>query len=201
MYILLCVYIYTYIYIVLCVHTHTFSDVCIHAYSSVNIHSILCIHIYICILTSVYIYIHIVTRTHTCCYAYTYIYIVSCTYTYIVSCIYIYIVSCIYILLCVHLYDVLLCVRIYIHSTPAQDIWLSRKTQSIPHCCHTYCIYIYCYVSTHIAARKTQAQIIGLFCRISSVLCGSFAKETYKFKKHTNRSHSIVNALHAEHCV
>ena len=34
-------------------------------------------------------------------------------------------------------------------------------------------------------------KIIGLFCRISSLLLGSFAKETYNFKKRTNRSHPI----------
>ena len=32
---------------------------------------------------------------------------------------------------------------------------------------------------------------IGLFCRISSLLWGSFAKETYHFKEPTNRSHPI----------
>ena len=32
-------------------------------------------------------------------------------------------------------------------------------------------------------------KIIGLFCRISSLLQGSFAKETYHFKEPTNRSH------------
>jgi len=30
--------------------------------------------------------------------------------------------------------------------------------------------------------------MIGLFCRISSLLYGSFAKETYNFKKPTNRT-------------
>ena len=33
---------------------------------------------------------------------------------------------------------------------------------------------------------------VGLFCRISSVLQGSFAKETYHFKEPTNRSHPIA---------
>jgi len=33
--------------------------------------------------------------------------------------------------------------------------------------------------------------IIGLFCRILSLLQGSFAKETYHFKEPTNRSHPI----------
>jgi len=32
---------------------------------------------------------------------------------------------------------------------------------------------------------------IGLFCRISSLLQGSFAKETYHFMEPTNRSHPI----------
>jgi len=34
--------------------------------------------------------------------------------------------------------------------------------------------------------------MIGLFCRISSLLQGSFAKETYHFKEPTNRSHPIT---------
>ena len=34
-------------------------------------------------------------------------------------------------------------------------------------------------------------KIIGLFCRISSLLLGSFATETYNFKEPTNRSHPI----------
>jgi len=38
-------------------------------------------------------------------------------------------------------------------------------------------------------------QIIGLFCRILSLLKGSFTKETYDFKEPTNRSHPIARAL------
>ena len=34
-------------------------------------------------------------------------------------------------------------------------------------------------------------KIIGLFCRISSLLEGSFAKETCNFKEPTSRSHPI----------
>jgi len=34
--------------------------------------------------------------------------------------------------------------------------------------------------------------MIGLFCRIQSLLYGSFAKESYDFKESTNRSHPIV---------
>ena len=36
-----------------------------------------------------------------------------------------------------------------------------------------------------------RLKIIGLFCRISSLLQGSFAKETCTFKAPTNRSHPI----------
>jgi len=35
-------------------------------------------------------------------------------------------------------------------------------------------------------------KIIGLFCRISSLLQGSFAKKTYHFQKPTNRSHHPI---------
>ena len=35
-------------------------------------------------------------------------------------------------------------------------------------------------------------KIIGLFCRILSLLQGSFAKETYNFIDPTNQSHPIV---------
>ena len=34
--------------------------------------------------------------------------------------------------------------------------------------------------------------IIGFFCRISSLLQGSFAKATYNFEEPTNRSHPIA---------
>jgi len=37
-------------------------------------------------------------------------------------------------------------------------------------------------------------KIIRLFCRISSLLQGSFAKETHHFKEPANRSHPIVNS-------
>jgi len=35
-------------------------------------------------------------------------------------------------------------------------------------------------------------KIIGLFCRILSLLYGSFAKETYNFIDPTNQSHPII---------
>ena len=43
-----------------------------------------------------------------------------------------------------------------------------------------------------VATMSRLLNIIGLFCRISSLSCGSFAKETYNFKEPTNRSHHIL---------
>jgi len=42
-----------------------------------------------------------------------------------------------------------------------------------------------------VATVSTIDQIIGLFCRIQSLLKGSFAKETCNFIDPTNRSHPI----------
>jgi len=41
-------------------------------------------------------------------------------------------------------------------------------------------------------------KIIGLFCRISSLLEGSFTKETYNFKEPTNRSQPIVSDVECD---
>jgi len=42
-----------------------------------------------------------------------------------------------------------------------------------------------------VATLSRLLEIIGLFCRISSLSQGSFAKETYNFKEPTNRRHPI----------
>jgi len=42
--------------------------------------------------------------------------------------------------------------------------------------------------SERLLLREISYQMIGLFCRISSLLQGSFAKETYHFKEPTTRS-------------
>ena len=47
------------------------------------------------------------------------------------------------------------------------------------------------YVMYGVAMISRLLKIIGLFCRISSLLQGSFAKENYDFKEPTNRSHPI----------
>jgi len=42
-----------------------------------------------------------------------------------------------------------------------------------------------------VATISRLLKIVGLFCKISSILQGSFAKETYNFKEPTNRSRPI----------
>ena len=50
-----------------------------------------------------------------------------------------------------------------------------------------------------VASISRPLKIIGLFRRISSLLWGSFAKETYNFKEPTNRSHPIWHDSHKRH--
>jgi len=47
-----------------------------------------------------------------------------------------------------------------------------------------------------VATISRLLKILGLFCRISSLLLGSFATETYNFKESTNRSHPIPVHVH-----
>ena len=47
-----------------------------------------------------------------------------------------------------------------------------------------------------VATISRLLKIVGLFCRISSLLEGSFAKETYNVKEPTNRSHPIHVCTH-----
>jgi len=51
-----------------------------------------------------------------------------------------------------------------------------------------------------VATIRRLLKIIGLFCRISSLLWGSFAKETYHFKEHTKRSHPIPTSSSGVTC-
>ena len=63
-------------------------------------------------------------------------------------------------------------------------IWM-RRVANMNESCHTY----------GVATISRLLKIIGLFCRISSLLYGSFAKKTLTFKEPTNRSHSIWISL------
>ena len=55
---------------------------------------------------------------------------------------------------------------------------------------HMYFQYVYTY---GVATVSRIDSIIGLFCRILSLLQGSFAKGTYNFIDPTSRSHPIIH--------
>jgi len=55
--------------------------------------------------------------------------------------------------------------------------------------CARTCVCVYVH---GVASMSRLLKIIGIFCRIMSLLQGSFAKETYNFKEPTKRSHPIV---------
>ena len=81
-------------------------------------------------------------------------------YTYIPICIYIYIHICVYMYLFMYTY---MYIYIYIHM------------YEYKYMCMYMCVYIYTY---GVATSSRLLEIIGLFCRIQSLLQGSFAKET-----------------------
>ena len=47
-----------------------------------------------------------------------------------------------------------------------------------------------------VATTSRLLSMIGIFCRISSLYLGSFAKETYNFKEPTNHSHPTPSYMH-----
>ena len=62
------------------------------------------------------------------------------------------------------------------------------------------CMYVCLYsVESGVATVSRIDKIIGLFCRVLSLLLGSFAKETYNFIDPTDQSHLIVGGLHARY--
>jgi len=63
---------------------------------------------------------------------------------------------------------------------------LQKTTCNLRHILWIFATLYYGVVTT-----SRLLKIIGLFCRISSLLKGSFAKETYNFKESTKRSHPI----------
>ena len=128
-------------------------------------------------------YVFVYTYEYTYTYLYTYIRICICVYTYLDT--YTYVYRCIYICVYIHTHaHAYIRINVYIH---------------IPICIHLY-VYINIYIhSIKISCEYTQKcygvvtsirllNIIGLFCRIQSLLQGSFAKETYNFKEPTNCS-------------
>ena len=71
--------------------------------------------------------------------------------------------------------------------------------QCVAVCCSVLqCVSVVCHTHVYdtfiygVASIRRLLKIIGLFCRISSLLWGYLSKETYNFKEPTNRSHPIT---------
>ena len=107
------------------------------------------------------------------------VYIYICMYTYICLCIYLYIYMSIYI--CIHIY-IYIYIYIYRYTYSAFVYMTKGMCMQMPRLCGT--VY-------GMATISRLLTIIGHFCRILSLLQGSFAKKTYDFKEPTNRSHPI----------
>ena len=118
-------------------------------------------------------------------YIYIFVYIYTCTYTHI----HMYKHACIYVYIYIHIFTYTY-LHIFTHIHIFTYVYLHTYTHTTMH--------IYTYI--HIAHTQQlwggydqqSLKIIGLFCRISPLLQGSFAKETYNFKEPTNRSHPIA---------
>ena len=76
-------------------------------------------------------------------------------------------------------------------------ITLIHHTQSCrwvakAHCVDRWGVAFYQSLPYGVATSSRLLKITGLFCRVSSLLQGSFAKETYNFKEPTHRCHPIA---------
>ena len=85
-----------------------------------------------------------------------------------------------------------------IHTENKQQGYTMKYRAEFLAVCVCFCVYIsvYVYISVcglhnEVATISRLLKMIGLFCRISSLLQGFFAKETCNFKAPTNRSHPI----------
>ena len=134
------------------------------------------------------------------------IYLYICIYLSIYICMNVYIFISIYI--CMNVY-----IFIYIPQRAACTGWSRPIEWLMIQCVAVCCSVLQCVavVKEHkisdlsglvsqishygVATISRLLKIIGLLCRLSSLLQGSFAKETYNFKEPTNRSHSIVVGL------
>ena len=77
-----------------------------------------------------------------------------------------------------------------------EHIWNTYNRRSQVIACHMYLLKNACdRLSYGVATISTLIKIIGLFCRISSLLKGSFAKETYDFEEPTTHSHPIASCV------
>jgi len=106
---------------------------------------------------------------------------------------YTYIDACIYII-CVHIYRCRYIHILYIHTCTPVPCPMVKSSNVRPDIYTHIQICTFTYIYYGMATISRLLKIIGLFCRISSLFKGFFAKETYDFKGPTNRSHPIYTS-------
>jgi len=73
-----------------------------------------------------------------------------------------------------------------------QRCYAEYRTLTYQRTNHKFLCLVYLWLHIHgVATIRKLLKIIGLFCRISSLVQSSVAKETYHFKEPTNRSYPI----------
>ena len=163
-------------------HTHT------HTHANIRRHPVSHTMRWLALsIISVYVCWHIHTHTNT--YTYTYRYMCTHTYTHTHARMICRLHSSsrkfVRVYVCMYVY--VTCIYVWVHVCIERQI----EPQIFVHVC-IICVHVCTYVYGHgVATISRLLKIIGLFCRISSLLQGSFAKETYDFKEPTNRSHPI----------
>ena len=93
---------------------------------------------------------------------------------------------------CICTAQVYMCIctaQVYMYSTICV-LWkqIARNIRYVFYETQSTSFYFSCY---GVATVSRLLKMIGLFCRISSLLQDSFAKETYDFQEPTDRSHPI----------
>ena len=156
----------------------------------------------------IYVYIYIYIYVYTFTYIYVYIFTCVCTYihVYIFTCVCTYVHVCIWIYKCVYIHGhvrVLILQGAFEYQAPLQHTPAHYNTIQPIGCLRIlassklqvsfadYSLFsrallqknpvIFPCMVMSVASHTRLLKMIGLFCRIQSLLQGSFAKETYKF--------------------
>jgi len=138
------------------------------------------------------------------------VYMSVCVCVCVCVCVYMSVCLCVCVCVCVYMSVCLcvcvsvcpcVCVRVSVskHQSVSEDVsdcntgGFRLQHRGSLHIKHPWCRSA-CY---GVATMSRRLKITGLFCRISSLFWGSFAKETHNFKEPTNRSHPIPGAAAA----
>jgi len=84
--------------------------------------------------------------------------------------------------------------KVIMSCISSKEMMSSMNVSAVKGCCHCHQHPVWNIHGYGVATISRLLKIVGLFCRISSLLQVSFAKETCNFKEPTNYSHPIVRS-------